>query len=112
MKLKQEMKHYRKRQLSNQRQHRQNVFFLIAFELFTVSFFGFYLFIRVLNSRDTKATYQITLTSSSPSSPNCHCSKSSLVIINHGECFFDRLVCHPGFGGDHCDIELKNEVCQ
>ena len=40
----------------------------------------------------------------------CHCSKSSLVVINHGECFFDKLVCYPGFIGDQCEIKLKNEV--
>jgi hypothetical protein len=64
---------------------------------------------QVFNSDDITIIDLNTVKISVPSL-GCHCSKSSLVVINHGECFFDKLVCHPGFIGDQCEIKLKNEV--
>lgn len=44
-----------------------------------------------------------------PSFP-CHCSASSLIVYEHGECFFDQLVCYPGYVGRRCEKRLNNEV--
>ncbi|CAF3193612.1 unnamed protein product [Rotaria sp. Silwood2] len=89
------------------RQQRQKSIFAVTFGLFITSLIGFFLLFQILNSDDIKTAYSVSLQSSLP---KCHCSKSSLVIFNHGECFFDQSVCYPGFIGDQCEIELKNET--
>jgi hypothetical protein len=102
------MKRYRKWQLFS-RQRRQEKCFLLILGLISTFLFGSSHFNQVINSNNITTTGLSVFTPLLPL-PNCHCSKSSLVVINHGECFFDRLVCYPGFIGDQCEIQLKNEV--
>jgi hypothetical protein len=85
--------------------HRRQRQFLLIIGLFLTSVLGFLLLNQNLSSNDLKITALISDTSAS-----CYCSKSSLVIFDHGECFFDQLVCYPGFVGERCEIQLKNEV--
>jgi len=103
------MKYYRKWWwFSRQRQRRRQQQIFIIIGLLTTSLLGFFLLNQVLSLDNIKITYLIRYASSS--SINCHCSKSSLVIFNHGECFFNQPVCYPGFIGNQCEIQLKNEV--
>jgi len=104
-KMKQRMRCYRKWWLfSRQRKYqRQRQIFILILGLCTTSLLGFLLLNHVLSSDD------IIISHKSPS-VNCHCSKSSLVTFNHGECFFDQLVCYPGFVGNECEIQIENEV--
>jgi len=103
--MKQRMRCYRKWWLfSRQRKYqRQRQIFILILGLCTTSLLGFLLLNHVLSSDD------IIISHKSPS-VNCHCSKSSLVTFNHGECFFDQLVCYPGFVGNECEIQIENEV--
>ncbi|CAF2030198.1 unnamed protein product [Rotaria magnacalcarata] len=107
MELKEKMRCYRKCQLFSRRRQQQQSSFIVALGLFITSLTGFFLLIQVLNSDGIRITY---VTAFSSSLPECHCSKSSLVVFNHGECFFNQPACYPGFIGDHCEIELKNET--
>jgi hypothetical protein len=101
------MKCYRKcRLFSRQRKRRRQQIFIVI-GLFITSLLGLFLLNQTLNLNNIKTLYSITYKSSSV---NCHCSESSLIIFDHGECFFDQLVCYPGFGGNQCEIQLKNEV--
>ncbi|CAF5006737.1 unnamed protein product [Rotaria sp. Silwood1] len=110
MELKQKMKCYRmwqlfSRQWCRRRRQQQKIStIIVTFGLLFTSLIGFFLLIHILNSDDVKTTYLTSLQS------KCYCSKSSLVIFNHGECFFDQPVCYPGFIGNQCEIELKNET--
>jgi hypothetical protein len=87
------MNFYRKWCLCRRLQQQEEVFILIGF-LFTYSLVCLHL------NRIKSLKLPI----------NCYCSKSSLVIFEHGECFFNQHVCHPGFDGNQCEIPLKNEV--
>lgn len=92
--------------LLKKRRRQQQKISIIILGLCIISLLGFYLLNYVLTSDDIK-----TINSKSSSiAINCHCSKSSLLIFDHGECFFDQLVCYPGFIGKQCEIQIKNEV--
>ncbi len=106
------MKCYRKWKLfrRQRRQQQQENFFILILGLITTSVLGFFLFNQILSSDSIRIVHLIRYASSSSSSINCHCSRSSLIILNHGECFFDQPVCYPGFIGDQCEIQIKNEV--
>lgn len=98
------MKYYRSRWLfSRQRKLRQQkkTIFIIILVIFLLSLFGIYIF-----NSDDFTIYQSPTTTSI----NCRCSKSSLIIYEHGECFFDELICYPGYTGNQCEIRIKNEV--
>ena len=101
------MKCYRNWQLFRRRQRQQSFILILGF--FTTLILGSFLLNQVFNPDDITIIDLNTL-AIPVSSLDCHCSKSSLVVINHGECFFDKLVCHPGFIGNQCEIKLKNEV--
>jgi hypothetical protein len=107
--IKQKMKCYRKWWLFSRQRKRQRHIFIVILGLCTTSLLGLFLLNHVLSSDDIKIKYLISHESPS-SSVSCYCSKSSLVTFNHGECFFDQPVCYPGFTGNQCEIQLKNEV--
>ena len=70
-------------------------------------FFGLILLCALL-----KLLYPIESTNETPAPPVslCQCSGSSLVTHPHGECFFDHLICYPGYVGHRCEVALTNEV--
>lgn len=111
MELKQKMKRYRKWQLFHRQRRRrrlqQQAVFITIIGLFITFIVGIYFLTETSNSNNVQTLY-ITHNLSSPA--QCHCSKSSLILFNRGECFFNQLVCYPGFTGDRCEIELTNEV--
>ena len=87
------MKCCRIRRLCRRLKRHERIYLLIGF-LLAYSFGFFYL----------------NQAKSSRSSTNCYCSNSSLVTFEHGECFFNQRICHPGFDGVQCEIPMKNEV--
>ena len=95
----QKMKSDRKWQLFSRRQRRQLLTCFLGFILlFTLTNF-----LRLIpNNND--------IPSPSSSSSTCHCSKSSLIVYEHGECFFNDLICYPGYGGERCEKSLTDEV--
>ena len=95
------MKYYRQWQpFRGRRRRRQQQILIFILGLLTISLVGFFLF----NSNETE------LITSASSLSRCNCSKTSLILFKHGECFFDQIMCYPGFGGNQCEIQLKNEV--
>ena len=101
------MKSYREWCLCRRRRQQEHIFKCIPI-LLAVSL-GLFLLNLVLSS-DHWTTISNNLKTSSIVS--CHCSRSSLVTLKYGECFFNQPVCYPGFVGHQCEIKLKNEVEQ
>jgi hypothetical protein len=101
------MKCYRKWRLCRRLKQQAQVFILMGFVL-TYSLVFFHLS-RTLSLDDVRSIY-FKINKSLVLPVNCYCSESSLIIFEHGECFFNQRVCHPGFAGSQCEIPLKNEV--
>lgn len=106
MKIQRKMKGYRTWCLFRRRRQQQEQIFKPIVILLIIAL-GLFLLNLILGS-DHWAIFSDNFETSS--NVNCHCSLSSFVALKHGECFFNQPVCHPGFVGRQCEIQLKNEV--
>jgi hypothetical protein len=104
------MKYYRRWQLLTRQRRRHQ-------PIFTCLTFGFIiLFIVAIISHFVEGTHPESIEEISEpsvqltSNASCHCSQSSVIVKGNGECFFDQIVCYPGFTGHQCDVPIKNEV--
>ena len=86
---------------TKQRRHEQ-IFFCILAIGFLTTILNFFLY--------HKPNWSLTRQQNQSLATACHCSQSSLIIYDTGECFFNELICYPGFTGDDCELKIINEV--
>ena len=101
------MKYYRTWQLFVRERRRYQRVLLFILGLLATYFIGRYAANEVFYAKGVTTTDR---TATESLSPRCRCSQSSVVEFSNGECFFEALVCYPGFGGEQCDVQLTNEV--
>ena len=108
MKWEHKMKYYRRWQLlTRQRRRHQPIFTCLTFGFILLLILAIISHIGI--GTHPKAIEEFSAPPLQLKS-SCHCSRSSINYKANGECFFDQIVCYPGYTGHQCDVPVKNEV--